>query len=100
MMSQWATAPRCYFTTNVPATVIQGITFTSLLRSTYNTLLYPVTYLVAYAYYILIVFGSAMFDLWVFVEDAMTVYQGSYSSVTIGYLGAFFVRWYAMSTFE
>ena len=100
MVSQWAMAPRCYFTTNVPATVIQGLSFTAILSSTYQTLLYPFTFLAAYAYYVVIVFGSVIFDLWVMVEDVMAVYNGNYNSTTIGYIGAFFVRWYAIGTFE
>ena len=100
MLAEWTLAPRCYFTTNVPATVIQGLTLTSILEATYGSILYPFTYLFAYSYYIVIVFGSAIFDLWAFVEDAMATYQGSYDSTTIGYLAAFFVRYYAITTFE
>lgn len=44
------------------------------------------------AYELVVYYGSLVFDVWALYYDGLAVYQGTYTSATLGYIAAFFVR--------
>ena len=95
----WASSPRCYYATNVPAIIVQGFALGGLIKSTYDTAFYGLVYPLAYAYYVAVIYGSVLFDFWTFWTDALSVYNGSSNSTTLGYIAAFFARWFVLDNF-
>lgn len=91
-LGMYMASPRCYYGTNIVEVVTSEFSF-AVLEAIFGVFdLGLLAWFLSEAYDIIVYYGSMVFDVWALYYDAMSVYQGTYDSATLGYIAAFFVR--------
>ena len=95
LIEAYTASPRCYYFTSVPSVFVQGSVFRVIWLELYNTPLKFLLKPLIYAWSFIMILPFDIMDASALVLDIISVFKGSFTSATLGYLAGFVGRaWY------